>query len=29
MYGEGGIMGAEHVLEVSWVLQRQLLALEG
>lgn len=29
MNGEGGIMGAEHVFEVSWLLQRQLLALEG
>ena len=29
MNGEGGIMGAECVFEVSWPLQRQLLALEG
>ena len=27
--GEGGTMGAESALEVSWPLQRQLLALEG
>ena len=29
MYGEGGVMGAESGLEVSWPLQEQLLALEG
>lgn len=29
MNGEGGIMGAEYAFEVSWPLQRQLLALEG
>lgn len=29
MNGEGGIMGAESVFEMSWLLQRQLLALEG
>ncbi len=29
MNGEGGYMGAESVLEVSWPLQGQLLALEG
>ena len=29
MNGEGGIVGAESALEVSWPLQRQLLALDG
>ena len=29
MNGEGGIMGAEYVFEVSWLPQRQLLALDG
>ena len=29
MNGEGGMMGAEYVFEASWLLQRQLLALEG
>ena len=29
MNGEGGTMGAESTLGVSWLLQRQLLALEG
>lgn len=29
MKGEGGTIGAEYVLEVSLLLQRQLLALEG
>ena len=29
MNGDSGTMGAESALEVSWLLQRQLLALEG
>ncbi len=29
MNGEGGYMDAESVLDVSWPLQEQLLALEG
>ena len=29
MNGEGGTIGAEYVFDVSWLLQRQLLALEG
>ena len=29
MNGEGGTMEAESALQVSWPLQRQLLALEG
>ena len=29
MNGDGGTIGAEYVFEESWLLQRQLLALEG
>ena len=29
MNGDGGTMGAESALEDSWLLQQQLLALEG
>ena len=29
MNGEGGTMGADWVFKASWLLQEQLLALEG